>query len=124
MAKKQNYEDTLDYRLVYALRVRRLTATELSRLTDIPFSSISGYLSGKYTPKIATICKIATAIGVSINWLVGNLPIDAIDTPDYIPIDDGREQELLQNFRSLNYDGQNTALNIIKGLKLSNDYNK
>ena len=119
---KKDSKNEINARLRYALRVRRLSSSELCRLTGIPFSSISGYVSGKFTPKITTVCKIANAMGVSINWLVGNLPLNDINMPDYVPIDDKNEIELLQHFRSLNLDGQAMAVNIIKGLSAAGDY--
>lgn len=58
-------------RLNEALRLRNITAADLSRLTGINKSSISRYLSGESIPRSLAIGKMAEALHVSPAWVLG-----------------------------------------------------
>lgn len=58
-------------RLNEALRLRGITAADLSRMTGINKSSISRYLSGESIPRSLAIGKMAEAIHVSPAWVLG-----------------------------------------------------
>lgn len=58
-------------RLNRALKMRNITAADLSRKTGINKSSISRYLTGESIPRTKQIGKIATALQVSREWLLG-----------------------------------------------------
>lgn len=58
-------------RLTYLLNKKGLKPADLSRLTGIRASSISDWLTGKYTPKQDKIALIADVLGVSAAWLMG-----------------------------------------------------
>lgn len=62
---------TFSERLRTALNAKRISATELSRLTKIPKSAISQYLSGAFKPKQTRIYILAQALNVSEAWLMG-----------------------------------------------------
>ncbi len=117
---QQALKNTTSYRLKYALQMRRLSATELSRLSKVPFSSISGYLSGKYQPKTQTLIAFANALGTSLKWLVGEIPLEEINdtTRDG---DDSMEQTLLYNYRNLNFEGKKFLLGVSRSV-LENTY--
>lgn len=48
-----------------------ITVTDISNKTDIPKSTISRYVSGKFEPKQDNLKKIADALKVSPAWLMG-----------------------------------------------------
>lgn len=48
-----------------------MSQADLAAATEIGKSSISTYISGAYEPKRRNICKIAEALGVSEDWLMG-----------------------------------------------------
>ena len=73
-------------RLNTALKVRGLTAADLSRLTGINKSSLSRYLSGETIPRSLAIGKIAQALRVNPAWVLGyNVPMELTEAPE--PID-------------------------------------
>lgn len=58
-------------RLQEALKVRNMTAADLSRQSGIDKGSLSNYLKGKFIPKQSKIDAMARALGVSPAWLLG-----------------------------------------------------
>lgn len=58
-------------RLKTIMSERKITQSELSKLTGIRQSSISDWLNGRYEPKQDKIYLIAQALGVSPSWLLG-----------------------------------------------------
>lgn len=64
-------------RLAQAMKMRKISASQLSEKTGISKSSISRYLSGNYDPGKENFFKIAGALNVNPNWLAGeNCPVD------------------------------------------------
>lgn len=64
--------DTVANRLKEAMRDKGdISQAELARRTNIDRSSISLYLSGKYSPKGDKLYSLAEALGVSSAWLAG-----------------------------------------------------
>ena len=69
-------------RLNEAMRLRRMTAAELSAKSGLAKSSVSRYLSGENIPRSIAIGKMATALNVSPAWILGyNLTIDGKEIP-------------------------------------------
>lgn len=62
---------TLADRLKEAMELRNMKQAELSRLTQIAKSSISTYLTGAYIPKQQNVYKMAQALSVAEEWLMG-----------------------------------------------------
>lgn len=58
-------------RLQYAMQRRNMKACELSRATGLSRARISQYIHGKYTPGADGICRLASILGVSEAWLMG-----------------------------------------------------
>ncbi len=121
MEKNENAAVSMSERLKYVMAKRKLSITELSRLANVPFSSLSGYVSGKYVPKLETVCKLASAMGVSIAWMAGELPLEDIDTPVNISMKEEQEKAFLKYFSSLDYGQQAILFNSIKGLVYSDN---
>ena len=64
--------DTIANRLKEAMRDKgNMSQAELARETGIDRSSISLYLSGKYSPKGDKLYILANALNVSVAWLAG-----------------------------------------------------
>ena len=62
---------TFQERFNEALRLRNMSAAELSRMLKIPEGTISEYKSGKYVPKQTRTMQLAQALNVPIGWLMG-----------------------------------------------------
>lgn len=58
-------------RLVEAMKIRRMSAADLSRLTGIDKSAISRYRSGAYKPNQINTYLLAQSLRVSPAWLMG-----------------------------------------------------
>lgn len=76
--------EVLIKRINFLLNKKSLKPADLARLTGIRASSISDWLTGKYTPKQDKIALIADALGVSAAWLMGYEDIPPYD--NIIPI--------------------------------------
>lgn len=69
-------------RLKDAMELRNITQTELCRLTNIPKSAMSQYISGNFKPKQARTYSLSDALGVNPAWLMGyDVPIDLPVSP-------------------------------------------
>lgn len=49
---------------------QKLTNYQVSKLLNIPYSTLSDWKNGKYTPKLDKIKKIADFFGVDINYFL------------------------------------------------------
>lgn len=58
-------------RLLHAMQKAGLKQIELSEKTGISRAMISQYLSGAYVPKQTNLYKLANALGVSFEYLLG-----------------------------------------------------
>lgn len=58
-------------RLIEAMKIRRMSAADLSRLTGIDKSAISRYRSGAYKPNQINTYLLAQSLRVSPAWLMG-----------------------------------------------------
>lgn len=64
--------DDLSQRIDEAMRVRGMSQADLCRATKMGSSKISYILQGKTTdPRISTLIKIADALDISLDYLVG-----------------------------------------------------
>lgn len=63
---------TIAERIKEALHTRGMKQSELVEKTGIGKSSISTYLSGSYEPKQRNLYKMAKALEVDVDWLMGN----------------------------------------------------
>ena len=64
------------------MRQRGFTQTWLAAKTDIPEATVSRYLSGVHNPKIEYVARMASAMGVSIDYLMG---LSSSSVPDQPP---------------------------------------
>lgn len=67
-------------RLIEAMKIRRMSAADLSRLAGIDKSAISRYRSGAYKPNQINTYILAQALRVNPAWLMGfNVPMASDD---------------------------------------------
>ena len=70
-------------RLIEAMKLRQMTATELANKSGLAKSSVSRYLTGENIPRSIAIGKMANALNVSPAWILGyNLTIDGQEIPN------------------------------------------
>ena len=65
-----NTNEVFSKKLKTILELKKLKPSEFSRITGIPKSGISQYLSGKIVPKYQNLDKIAKALNVSTIWFM------------------------------------------------------
>lgn len=103
-------------RIKYALYTKGMKQSDLCRLTKIPKSALSQYISGAYEPKQDRIYLISKALNVSEAWLMGlDVEMDRKQpqSPDKEPLTEG-EQILLDLFRRVPEDQQKLVLQMIR----------
>lgn len=72
--------ESCSQRITKALSIRNMKQTELCKITAIPKSSLSLYLSGAYEPKQDRIYLISKALNVNEAWLMGyDIPMERTD---------------------------------------------
>lgn len=107
--------DNFNNRLKQAMEYRNVKPAELSKLTNIGKSSISQWLSGKYSAKQDKIFVIAKALNVNPSWLIGaNVPMSNETLPDKIFNLSSKLNEKRQNkvydFAKQQYNEQNNVI--------------
>lgn len=74
-------------RLDEALRLRHISAAELSRKLGLYEGTISNYRAGRYQARQERIEEIANALNVSVAWLMGaDVPVVEKKKPTMIPV--------------------------------------
>lgn len=63
-------ENEFQYRLLKSIAEKRISASELSRLSGVGKSDISNYINGKYTAKQDKCYLLARALDVDPGWLM------------------------------------------------------
>ncbi len=107
--------DNFNNRLKQAMEYRNVKPAELSKLTNIGKSSISQWLSGKYSAKQDKIFVIAKALNVNPSWLIGaNVPMSNETLPDKIfnlssKLDEKRQNNVY-NYAEQQYNEQNKVI--------------
>ncbi len=105
-------------RIKHALRFKGLKQSDLCRLTKIPKSALSQYISGAYEPKQDRIYLISKALNVSEAWLMGlDVPMERQErkepSSDKMQLTEG-ESILLDLFRRVPEDKQELVLQMIR----------
>ena len=73
-------------RLDEAMRIRDISAAELSRISKVNEGAISRYRAGKYKASQRSLDKLARALNVSIPWLMGaDVPMTDEPTAPTLP---------------------------------------
>ena len=110
-------QESCAVRLKKALYIRGMRQADLMRITKIPKSSMSEYLSGNFEPKQDRIYILAKALNVSEAWLMGfDVPMER-DTEEIPPksaeLSDG-EKMLLKLFKQVPEDKQKMVIEMIR----------
>ena len=104
-------------RIKMALQIKGVKQADLCRLTKIPKSALSQYISGAYDPKQDRIYLIANALNVSEAWLMGlDVPMDRQVkkvSPSEADLSEG-EMALLNLYRRVPEDKQQLVLQMIR----------
>lgn len=94
--KRRSDKTSMAYRLGLAMATRKIDGTTLSARSGVSQSGISTYLNSKAEPTRRTAGKLAEALGVSTDWLLGIAPLELINN-------EGLSQEaLVKLYESLN----------------------
>lgn len=90
---------------------RKLTQRQLAELLSMTQATISEYETGRSSPSLQTLIKLAIALGTSTDYLLSltNDPVSAI-SPE-------RLQELLLLYQSLSPEKRERAIGILIGLQ-------
>lgn len=135
---------TIGERIKLARRKANITQADLATKLDIPFQSISQWERDVRKPKLETLQRIATALGVSVSSLMDETTSEAFNTGMAIAkcFKDGEkaleraewewygytgseeEKELIGAFAQLNKAGQAIAIERIKELTEIYKYQK
>ena len=93
--------DIFTERLRQAMFLKDVNQAELSRRTGFSDGKVSSWYNGRYRPNAQAMTKIATALGVSTAYLVGEGDtLDAaIKAYEQIPTLSAEEEALLRAFR-------------------------
>lgn len=109
-------KETCADRLRKALTLKGMKQSELCRITKIPKSAISQYLSGDFEPKQNRVYLIAKTLDVSEAWLMGyDVPMKK-ETPPTLTKESLSEGEkaLLELFNRVPEDQQKLVLQMIR----------
>lgn len=89
-----------------------INKSKLSQLSGVPYTTIDGfYKKGYENAKISTIRKIAKTLGVSLDYLIEDVPINEIKkAPAEVSPQGPGEEKLLHCYRSMNADGKSRLL--------------
>lgn len=105
-------------RIRTALTIKGMKQSDLCRLTKIPKSALSQYISGAFEPKQDRIYLMSQALNVSEAWLMGlDVPMERqdkkISSPSEADLSEG-EKILLDLFRRVPEDKQELVLQMIR----------
>ena len=104
-------------RIKKTLYIKGMKQSDLCRLTKIPKSALSQYISGAFEPKQDRIYLMAQALNVSEAWLMGlDVPMERQvkkTSPSEPNLSEG-EKMLLELFRRVPEDQQTLVLQMIR----------
>ena len=103
-------------RLKEALTIKGLKQSDLCRLTGIPKSAISQYISGAFEPKQDRVYLLSKALNVSEAWLMGlDVPMEREkNAPSESESLTEGEQMLIDLFRRVPEEQQQLVLQMIR----------
>ena len=107
-------------RLVEAMKLRGITASEISNRTGLSKPTLSYYVNGKWIAKQKSVYLIAEVLRVSPAWLMGeDVPMEK---PKNLMAISDAEKRLLAYYRALNEIGKSKAISNIYDLSKIDDY--
>lgn len=112
-----NKIESCGIRIQKALYLRDMKQSELSKLANVPKSSLSLYIKGVYEPKQDKIYAMAEVLNVNVTWLMGyDVPMERTSVSITNLTDD--EKAMLDLFRLIPTNQQRILMQLIRdGLK-------
>ena len=96
-------------------KINKKTQLDIAKILNITVVGYNGYETGKRTPAIQTLCKLADYYGVSLDYLVGR---EFFNEFSVISED---EKELLNIYKKLNDKNKIRILSEAQGMFISQD---
>jgi transcriptional regulator with XRE-family HTH domain len=115
-----NKIESCGIRIQKALNIRQMKQSELSKLANVPKSSLSLYIKGVYEPKQDKIYAMAEVLGVADTWLMGyDVPMKRFITTSITSIElTENEKAMLDLFRQIPRKQQLILMQLVRdGLK-------
>lgn len=124
---KTTTTDSLAYRLYHAMVQRGFRNCDIcdqaAKLgVKMGSSTISQYISGKYIPKQDKIILLSRILGVPQLWLMGVTPLEDMAGTSLQDFENPLESEVLRNFRSLNKEGKELAIRLLRTIADTREY--
>ena len=113
-------ENTLSFRLAYAIAMRNTSQAELAAACGMAPSNISQYIVNDTIPQIDTVKLLTEKLQVSETWLMGGGKPTDIDKRDSIDLT-SEEQRLLENYRKLDERGKDFVIRLVETAALMNE---
>lgn len=111
-------------RLQEAMKLRHMSAAELSRRTGVSESALSHYKKGDFEAASRNLEEIANVLDVSIPWLMGyDVPMKETSHDDFRQ-EMFDEERVLFDYKHLSESSKETVRNIIKALKSQDENQK
>lgn len=112
--------DSIASRIRHALEINEMRQVDLVRKSGISKASLSTYIKGVYEPKQKNIHKIAKALNVSEEWLMGyDVPMERSTKPHHTKLNK-TEKEVIEMYRDLPDEDKQTIVNLITSLSMHN----
>lgn len=108
--------------LIDKLAKKKLSQAELCRMTGIPSSLMSAYITGKKSPALSNAISIANAFNITLDELVGRNDDIGTKDPTNTMLDD--ELEILSLYQSLDFEDKAILRGEARGMLRNNKYNK
>ncbi len=112
--------DSIASRIRHALEINEMRQVDLVKKAGISKASLSTYIKGVYEPKQKNIHKIAKALNVSEEWLMGyDVPMERSSKPQHTKLNK-TEKEVIEMYRDLPDEDKQTIVNLITSLSMRN----
>ncbi len=115
--------ETFQKRLIQAMEIRGMRQVDLAEKSGLPKAQISQYKSGKYEPMQDALYKLAKALSVNVEWLMGHdVPMEISKGQKTAACDltgecCGKEaHDVVRMYLDMNENGRKLAFDLISNL--------
>ena len=105
-------ENDFQLRLRQLLADKKMTASELSRLSGVGKADISNYLNGKYLPKQDKVYLLAKALNVNPGWLMTG--IEQITDNSRVPVIIPNSEQFVKIAQAMTPEDYETVMRIFE----------
>lgn len=109
--------DNINTRIDKLLNEWNISKAELSRQTDIPVTTIKGWVLYGTTPSAESAYKVAKYLGVTVEWLVNGDPLQVAEPVINYEKYSEQERALIDIFRHLDSRDKNAVLTLAESLE-------